>query len=146
MSESTIQFLFASLFSMIGVWNVAITWHLYKLSLDNYKMKIAMLAMSKTAAKFFHHVDDRYKIDHLADKYIERHYELTYSEWQELLKKTDLIAHDTTLAKDERLKAEIFNSLLKIVEGLSAHKLAIKPVISNTPISTILETKPNEEK
>lgn len=110
-------------FSGLAIWCSTISIAFYKMSIKQTKIEIALLMISKRAAEFLHHSDDRYKLDHLVDKYRERCHELSHTEWQELLKKTSDIASDLEIAKDERLAAGLLHDLATLAKELSLHKL-----------------------
>ncbi len=61
--------------------------------------------LGEKAAKLLHSDDDPYQIDSLLDKYLDRHYELSFAEWEALLAKCSVIEENKVLSKDERLLA-----------------------------------------
>jgi len=72
------------------------------------------------AAKILHSDDDPYGIDSLLDKYLDRHYELTYQEWETLLKKCTEIEDNKELSKGERV-------LASWLAAVAHHKLKLPP-------------------
>ena len=55
------------------------------------------------------------ELDALLEKYVksyqDRHYELTYAEWEDLKRQCDALENDQTLAKGERLLAAMVSSV-----------------------------------
>lgn len=76
--------------------------------------------LGEKAAKLLHSDEDEHGIDDLLDKYLDREYELSYSEWESLLAKCTLIEEDKSLAKGERL-------LAAWVSAVASHKLRRPP-------------------
>jgi hypothetical protein len=107
----------------LAVWCTGLSLVYLKMTIKQTKVEIALLMISKRAAEFLHHTDDRYKLDHLVDKYRDRCHDLSHAEWEELLRKASAIADDKNVSKDERLAAGLLHDLSRLVKELSIHKL-----------------------
>lgn len=110
----------------LAVWNSGLSLYILKMSVKQAKVEFAILMVSKRAAEYLHHADDRFKIDHLIDKYRDKGHDLTNEEWKELLKKSSDIASNPDIAKDDRLAAGLLHDLGTLAKELSTHKLQRK--------------------
>lgn len=124
MSEHLLIWLFGGL----CVWSAALSMSIFRLFLTVTRITAVLLTVSKQAAAVLHHEDDRYAIDRLLEKYIERHHDLSFDEWQELFAKTKAIIDNPEIAKGERIAATLLHDLARFCNELSQHKLALKPV------------------
>lgn len=129
MSEPLLIWLFGGLCA----WSCALSVAVFRLFLTVTKITMVLLTVSKQAAAVLHHSDDRYSIDHLLEKYIKRHHELSYEEWQELFTKTQMIIDDPNIAKGDRVAASLLHDLAKLANELSKHKLLLKPWNATPP-------------
>lgn len=84
------------------------------------KLETTLSLIGLKAARILHSTDDHHGLDALLDKYIDRHYELSYGEWQQLLENCELIEEDVRLSKQER-------TLAAIVSAVCHHKLKHPP-------------------
>ncbi len=84
------------------------------------RLEAVMSLFGQKAAKILHNDDDAHGMDSLLDKYLDRHYELCYDEWQELLAKCALIENDKSKAKGER-------TLAAFLGAICSHKLMYPP-------------------
>lgn len=72
------------------------------------------------AAKILHSPDDHHQIDGLLEKYVDRHYELTFDEWRRLMEVCAEIENNKELPKGERILAAFLGAV-------SHHKLRLPP-------------------
>lgn len=79
--------------------------------LDNIGIKMA---------KTLHSPDDHLGIDVLLDKYIDRNYELSLDEWNELMANCEQIENDRDLPHGVRVAAAMLNEICR-------HKLMMDP-------------------
>jgi len=84
------------------------------------RLEAVMSLFGEKAAKILHSPHDPYGIDSLLDKYLDRYYELSWDEWQQLLKACEGIENDCTKSKDER-------TLAAWIAAVASHKLHIPP-------------------
>lgn len=76
--------------------------------------------MGQRAAKALHRDDDKYHMDALLDKYLDRHYELTLDEWRHLLERCTAVEKDMTASDKEHIFAAWLGSICE-------HKLLMTP-------------------
>lgn len=83
------------------------------------KIETTIDLLGEKAARVLHspHTPD---LDRLLEKYVDRHYELSHAEWQELLERCQAIEDDITNPKDQR-------ALAAIVSAVCSHKLMKAP-------------------
>lgn len=72
------------------------------------------------SAKILHSPDDHLGIDALLDKYLDRNYELSMSEWTVLMQRCEEIENDRNLSQGARLSAAMLNAICH-------HKLKLDP-------------------
>lgn len=48
------------------------------------RIETALMMINENALKILHNDDDRYRMDDLINKYLDRHYDLSHTEWEEL--------------------------------------------------------------
>lgn len=99
------------LFGTLGAWNIVGSIAIIKLLIDNAQIKTMLSSTSEKYAKILHSPDDHHGLDILLDKYIDRNYELSLSEWEELKDRTDKIFKDKSVSKSERMLAAFINEL-----------------------------------
>lgn len=126
MSETVQMWLFGGL----GVWCAALSLTILKLLIEQVKTKVAVDlfidTLGEKLAKALHNDDDHLDLDGLLDKYLDRHYELSYDEWQQLKDRCNSILADQSISKLER-------SLAGMLGGVCEHKLMVKYGQSPTP-------------
>lgn len=83
-------------------------------------LEILFETFGRKAARAIHSPTDHYGIDRLLDKYIDRHYELSMEEWQELHDRVDIIVKDIKTPIELIFAAE----MLLVV---CMHKLLLPP-------------------
>lgn len=119
MSETTQQWLFG----VIGVWCAGMSIAILHLIIQQVKTKVAVDlfidTLGEKLARALHRDDDSLRIDGLLDKYLNRHYELSYEEWVELRDKCNAILANKQISKLER-------SLAGMLAGVCEHKLMVK--------------------
>jgi hypothetical protein len=76
--------------------------------------------ISAQAAKLLHNDDDKHGLDYYIDIYLDRHYELSPKEWNELLSNFERVMNDETKSTDTRLAASL-------VFHICRHKLMLPP-------------------
>lgn len=116
MSEHLIIFLVGQTVALIGVCLTAYI----RMGNRVTRLEMAFTMLGTKAAKLLHSPDDHHGIDKLLDKYIDHTYELSYSEWEELLGKCEQIENDHTLEKQERILAAFLYTIC-------CHKLNKQP-------------------
>lgn len=86
---------------------------------DNYnrlserlvKLETTFELLGENAARLLHSPTNHLKMDELLDKYIDRHYEMTPKEWDDLRAKCEEVVEDPSHSKDERLMAAILGAV-----------------------------------
>lgn len=76
--------------------------------------------MGLSAAKLLHSPTDHLNLDVLLDKYIDRHYEMSFKEWDELRIRCEKTIDDESVSKDQRV-------LAAILAAICCHKLMLEP-------------------
>ena len=117
MNETLIIWLFGG----VSAWLVAITGMVLLLKTEVTKIRTILVITSKRAAEILHSPDDHLGIDSLLDKYIEKHHELSFREWEQLKGRCEDIIKNPSCTKSERMLA------LFVVE-FSVHKLTPKGI------------------
>lgn len=84
------------------------------------KIETVLDVMGRNAAKVLHRDDDLFGVDSLLEKYLDRHYELTFAEWEELKKKCQAVAENSANQPGYRLAAAM-------LVAVCAHKLHLPP-------------------
>lgn len=111
------------LFGILGVWNVAHSLAIGKLMLAQVRTSIAMNlfidTLGEKLAKVLHADDDHLNLDALLEKYLNRHYELSYDEWTLLKDRCNQIMNNKGVSQLER-------SLAGMLAGVCEHKLMVK--------------------
>lgn len=125
MSETTeiILFMLSGVFICIGAGTAAFI----KL-LTNYsdlrerivKMEVTLELIGRKSAKMLHSPHDPWGLDPMLDKYLSRHYEMSFEDWKELLGRCEVIAADEKIPKEERFIAAQ-------LAAVCWHKLDMKP-------------------
>lgn len=118
------------LFGILGAWNVGITLALAAMRSEQIKVRVAVdifiEGLGEKIAKALHSPDDHLGLDSLLDRYIDRSYELSKEEWQELHNRCREILNDHGVTKNER-------GLAGILAAVCEHKLqryGVKPTYS----------------
>jgi hypothetical protein len=127
MTEATILWIFGAVLTVGGAMTVWLANKVTQLSVDNNifsnrltRVEMTLTMISETAAKLLHHDDDRLGLDNYIDKYLDRNYELSMSEWRELLARFEGVMNDETKPRDVRLSASL-------VFHICRHKLFLPP-------------------
>lgn len=76
--------------------------------------------VGQRAAKALHRDDDKYHMDALLDKYLDRHYELTMKEWKLLWERCTTVEQDESASATEHIFAAWLGSVCE-------HKLFLDP-------------------
>jgi hypothetical protein len=84
------------------------------------RIEVMLDLMGRKAARSLHSPHDPYGIDSMLDKYLDRHYELSWDEWKALLARCEAIEARTDITKDERW-------LAGMVGAICMHKLMLPP-------------------
>jgi hypothetical protein len=108
------------LFGAIGGWLAVLSSAVLVIKLDQVKTRVAVDlfidTLGEKIAKALHADDDHLQLDALLDKYLSRHYELSFEEWTELRDRCDRILENKDVSKVER-------SLAGMLAGVCEHKL-----------------------
>lgn len=122
------------LFGAIGGWLLVLSGAVLKLLIAQVKTTVAVNlfvdSLGEKIAKALHNDDDHLDLDDLLDKYLNRHYELTYQEWVKLKNKCNHILSNKEVSKLER-------SLAGMLAGVCEHKLMVKYGDLKVPINSI---------
>ena len=86
MSEQTILWIFGTAIAAGAAWLAFITNKTWDTSGRITKVELTLVMISKTAAKLLHADDDHHGLDYYLDKYVAREYELSWTEWEEMMK------------------------------------------------------------
>lgn len=76
--------------------------------------------MGEKAAKALHRDDDKYHMDNLLDKYLDRNYELSFTEWTKLRDLCLMVEKDNNASDKEHVFAAFLGSICE-------HKLLMRP-------------------
>jgi hypothetical protein len=127
MSETAILWIFGAVMVIGGGWLSAITIEVREVSKSQgeqlnriTRLEMTLIMISETAAKLLHADDNFHGLDKYIDKYLDRNYELTMKEWNELLDKFELVMNDPKMPRDTRLSAAL-------VYHICRHKLMLPP-------------------
>lgn len=119
MSETAILWLFG----IAGAWLALLSATVLKLLITQVKITVAVNlfvdSLGEKLAKALHADDDHLKIDSLLDKYLDRHYELSFQEWAELKNRCNDILNNEKVSVLER-------SLAGMLASVCEHKLMVK--------------------
>lgn len=80
------------------------------------RMEVVWDVFGEKAAKILHRDDDAYGVDALLEKYLDKHYDLSMSEWEELHDAMEKVANNNKIPKSER-------TLAAWLCALSIHKM-----------------------
>lgn len=83
-------------------------------------LEVTLDSFGRTAAKRLHSPHDPYGIDNILDKYLDRNYELSYAEWEELLDRCREIENRADIDKEQKF-------LAGMLEAVCMHKLFMPP-------------------
>lgn len=94
----------------------------FAMSISNRVSRIETVIsmLGESAARALHSPDDHLRIDTLLDKYLDRNYELSLQEWQELLHMMERIEADETKNPLERAMAGQ-------LKAIASHKAFLPP-------------------
>jgi hypothetical protein len=111
------------LFAIMGAWIATLSGAVLKILLAQVKTQVAVDlfidGLGEKLAKALHNDDDNLVIDALLDKYLDRHYELSYEEWIALKNRCNAILENKEVSKLER-------SLAGMLAGVCEHKITAK--------------------
>lgn len=118
MSETTLVLIF----SAIAGWNVLLSGAVVKLLIEQVKTKIAVNifidSLGDKLAKALHNDDDHLGLDTLLDKYLDRNYELSFSEWVMLKDHCNKVLNNKDCSQIEK-------SLAGMLAAVCEHKIGI---------------------
>ncbi len=89
-------------------------------------LEVLFGTLGEKAARALHRDTDPWGLDPLLDKYLNRHYELTYDEWTELRLRCQKVQHDSDATPTEKFFAGF-------LEAVTMHKLNIVPPYKPEP-------------
>lgn len=111
------------LFAGMAAWLAILSGSVLRILLAQVKTQVAVDlfidGLGEKLAKALHNDDDNLVIDALLDKYLDRHYELSYEEWLALKNRCNAILENKEVSKLER-------SLAGMLAGVCEHKIAAK--------------------
>lgn len=117
MNQETILWLIAQSAALLGAMVTAYIGVVQRLT----RLETTIALIGVKAARVLHSPHTP-QLDRLLEKYIDRNYELTSEEWQELLGRCQAIEDDLSNPKDQR-------ALAAIVSAVCSHKLSKIPPI-----------------
>lgn len=107
--------IFKWLLGALATWNVGITLTLAAIRLEQVKMRVAIDllvdGLGEKIAKVLHSPDDHLGLDQLLDKYLDKQYDLTIQEWNDLKFRCNEITENMSISKNERLMAGFLSAL-----------------------------------
>lgn len=95
---------------------IRLTEKINKVSERIIRMEVVWDVFGEKAAKILHREDDAYGIDKLLEKYIDKNYDLSMPDWNELHDAMESVANNQKIPKSER-------TLAAFLSALSVHKM-----------------------
>lgn len=88
------------------------------------RMETVWDMFGEKAAKILHRDDDAYGVDSLLNKYLDKHYDLSMPEWNQLHEAMERVANNPDIPKSER-------TLAAFLSALAVHKMASYIQVAN---------------
>lgn len=103
------------LFGIMGGWNVVMTTAIYRINIDQVKMRMAtdlfLDTLGKKFARQLHSPDDHLNVDHYLDLYLDHNYDMSTKEWQEFKVICETITNSPNATLLEKSQATFFVAL-----------------------------------